>query len=291
MSSLSSPYVEALKSFYNTVGKNYNKYTAHAHGVNALRLVDAAGSAIKEGSWVLDLATGTGKVAFAAASKVGNTGRILGIDISDEFLGLASQEAKQLGIDDFVEFLHQDVNHLALPAPYTGGQCFDAVTCGSAISMFSSPTVVLDVIASKLLKPGGTLVADIQGPHLPAKLFLDVAVPRGFDAPIDPMWLSDPEEMFRKIFVDSMLELKTVSKSDVTEGKWDASTAEATEKLWKNVAIDSTWLAFGLDKLDPKAISEIKQAWTEKLTDYKDSDGFVIAETRQYLALATSKSE
>lgn len=292
MSSYSSPYIEALQGFYNAIGKRYNNLTGSFHVESAQKLVEAGGSAIKEGSWVLDLATGTGNVAFAAASKVGSTGRVLGIDISDEFLALASQIASQRGVGEFVDFLQRDVSHLALPEPYAGRRCFDAVTCGSAITMFPSPATVLSMAARELLKSGGVFVADTHGTHVPAKLFLDVAVPRGFQSPIDPVWFSDPEAAFRNIFEDSTLELKALTTSNLSsEARWDASTAEATEKLWENIVVESTWVSFGVDKLDPKSMEEIKQAWVEKLEDYKGPDGFIVAERKHCVAVAVLECE
>ena len=287
-SSLSSPYVEALQTFYNNVGKTYNDTTRSMHSGGPERIVEAAGSAVKEGSWVLDLATGTGKVGFVTASKVGNTGRVLGIDISDEFLGIASEAAKRLGVSSYVEFVQGDVGKLALPDAYTT-RCFDAVTCGSAIGMFPSVQTVLDVIAKELLKPGGIFVADMYATHMPAKLFLDVAVPRGFQPPLDPKWLSDTETTFRNIFADSKLDLKSITLHVASQAKWDASTAEATEKLWTSIAFDQTWVSFGLDRLGAEVIEEIKQAWIKGLEDYKNSDGFVVAEMKQYIAVAVAQ--
>ena len=286
MSTFSSPYVSALQTFYNAIGSTYP--TMGFHSENAQRLVNAAGSAIKEGSWVLDLATGTGNVAFAAANKVGSTGRVLGIDISDEFLRLASEAAKHLGVESFVDFLHRDVDQLAqLPGPYDKGRCFDVVTAGSAIGMFPSPSALLDVVATELLKHGGLFVADVPGTNVPAKVFLDVAVPRGFRAPMDPAWFSDPEQCFRDLFGKSKLELKTVVTNKLpSEGKWDAGTPEAVEKLWQSTVVEGTWVSFGIEKLDPNVLAEIKKAWIEELEGYKGEDGFIVAQRTQCLAIA-----
>lgn len=81
--------VSALQAFYNNVGKSYNTMTKSVHAGGPERIVEAAGHAIRPGASVLDLATGTGKAALAAAAKVGETGRVVGIDISDEFIEIA----------------------------------------------------------------------------------------------------------------------------------------------------------------------------------------------------------
>ena len=56
----------------------------------ARNLVDYAD--IKVGSRVLDIATGTGMVAFYAASKVGSHGSVLGIDISEGMIRVATSK-------------------------------------------------------------------------------------------------------------------------------------------------------------------------------------------------------
>lgn len=291
MSSSSIPYISALQTFYNTIGSHY--HTINFHAESAQRLIDAASPALKPGSWVLDLATGTGNVAFAAARKVGSTGRVLGIDISDEFLRLAADAAKQLGVEASVDFLHRDVGQLArLPEPYAKGRCFDVVTAGSAISLFPAPGAVLDVVATQLLKKGGVFVADVPGTNVPAKVFLDVAVPRGFQAPLDPGWLSDPEGCFRELFEKSVLELETVVMNELSsEGKWDASTHEAVEKLWQSSVVESTWVSFGIEELDSNVLAEIKKAWVEELEEYKGAGGFIVAQRTQCIAVAMCPGE
>ncbi|KAJ4293640.1 hypothetical protein N0V90_008924 [Kalmusia sp. IMI 367209] len=288
MTTFSTPYVTALQSFYNTIGKSYNAATKSVHAGGPERLVEAAGPAITQGSYVLDLATGTGKVAFAAASQVGPTGRILGVDISDEFVSLAAQTAAASGVSPFVEFLHGDVGTLDLPPTYKG-RVFDAATCGSAIAMFPAPGALLDVLARDMLKPGGVFVADMWGPHLPAKIFLDVAVPRGFQAPFDPRWLADPEGTFRRTFEGSGLELKSVRKEGMPQARWEAGTDEAIEGLWRNLAVEQTWLSFGLDGLDEQRVADIKRACVEELEQYKSEDGAVVADMNQWIAVAVVK--
>ena len=81
-----------------------------------------AGPAIQEGSWVLDLATGTGNVALAAAAKIGSTGRVLGIDISDKFLEIASNLdffalPGDLEIWDMIIHTDVDIDHLNVINP------------------------------------------------------------------------------------------------------------------------------------------------------------------------------
>ncbi|KAJ4346821.1 uncharacterized protein N0V89_010753 [Didymosphaeria variabile] len=288
MSTNFSPYVTALQTFYNNVGRSYNTMTKSVHANGPERIVEAAGAAIKEGSSVLDLATGTGKVAFAAAGKVGASGRVLGIDISDEFISLATKMAEDTGVSDRVEFLQRDVGALDLPEK-SGKRWADAVTCGSAIAMFACPKALLNTLAGEVLKPRGVFVADMWATHLPAKIFLDVAVPRGFESPFDPLWLSDTEEAFRRVFDGTKFELERVEKVGESTARWDAGSEEKVEALWNSLAVEQTWLSFGLDKLDKQKVEDIKQAWTKEIEAYKDEEGVVVKEMGQWIAVAGSK--
>lgn len=58
----------------------------------------------RDGETVLDLGSGSGKVCFIAAQRVGRTGRVIGIDCNDEMLALARRHqptiARRLGFDN-----------------------------------------------------------------------------------------------------------------------------------------------------------------------------------------------
>ncbi len=72
---------------------------------------------VKEGDTVLDLGSGGGKICYMAAQLVGETGRVIGVDMTDEMLGLArkyqADMAARLG-GDRVEFLKGYIQDLAL---------------------------------------------------------------------------------------------------------------------------------------------------------------------------------
>ncbi len=72
---------------------------------------------LKEGETVLDLGSGTGKICFIAAQVVGETGRVIGIDMTPEMLTVARQAApavaSQLGYSN-VEFRRGRIQDLKL---------------------------------------------------------------------------------------------------------------------------------------------------------------------------------
>lgn len=72
---------------------------------------------VRQGDTVLDLGSGGGKICYMAAQLVGDEGRVIGIDMTDEMLALARKHkpemADKLG-GDRVEFLKGYIQDLAL---------------------------------------------------------------------------------------------------------------------------------------------------------------------------------
>lgn len=70
-----------------------------------------ASAEIKEGDVVLDLGSGAGIDAFLAAKKVGKSGRVIGVDMTDAMVEKARDNAKKHGYTN-VEFRHGDIENL-----------------------------------------------------------------------------------------------------------------------------------------------------------------------------------
>ena len=72
---------------------------------------------VREGDTVLDLGSGGGKICYLAAQMVGATGRVIGVDMTDDMLALArkyqAEMAQKLG-GDRVRFLKGYIQDLAL---------------------------------------------------------------------------------------------------------------------------------------------------------------------------------
>lgn len=129
---------------FNTIAAAYD--TPRLVQRCAHRLVERA--PLPLGTRVLDVATGTGGVAMAAAQRVGPTGRVVGIDLASDMLAYARQKLAAADLAT-VEFREGDAEHLDFP-----DQCFDVVLC--AASLFFVP----DMLAAlrewgRVLAPGG----------------------------------------------------------------------------------------------------------------------------------------
>jgi arsenite methyltransferase len=83
----------------------------------------------KSGDSVLDLATGTGNVAFRAGEIVGPTGKVIGLDIAEELLRIAKAK-KTAGIWNNVNFRVSDV-------------CLEEFSIGSIDAAYCSFAIML----------------------------------------------------------------------------------------------------------------------------------------------------
>lgn len=70
-------------------------------------------SKINEGDVILDLGSGAGIDAFLAAKKVGKTGKVIGVDMTEEMIKKANENAQRYNYRN-VEFRLGDIENLAL---------------------------------------------------------------------------------------------------------------------------------------------------------------------------------
>lgn len=142
-------YVRAL---FATIADRYDFITvALSYGQDARwkrRLVSMA--APRRGARALDLATGTGDIAFALASR---GARVVGLDITTRMIELANAKARGQSVPRDVRFLVGDM--LALPFPDAS---FDLVTTGYGLRNVPNLTLAIDEIR-RVLKPGGQILS------------------------------------------------------------------------------------------------------------------------------------
>lgn len=118
------------------------------------RLVELA--APLPGAVLLDVACGRGAVLFAAANRVGRTGRAIGVDLADGMVRETAVEAKRRGLHQ-VEVHRMDAEELEFPSA-----TFDLVTCGFALFFFPELGRALGEIR-RVLKAGGRLAVSTWG--------------------------------------------------------------------------------------------------------------------------------
>jgi ubiquinone/menaquinone biosynthesis C-methylase UbiE len=110
---------------------------------------------LHEGETVLDLGSGGGIDVILSAKRVGPTGTAFGLDMTDEMLALARQNAAEAGITN-VHFLKGVIEQIPLPA-----NSVDVVISNCVINLSVDKAAVLTEIA-RVLRPGGRVgVSDV----------------------------------------------------------------------------------------------------------------------------------
>jgi ubiquinone/menaquinone biosynthesis C-methylase UbiE len=110
---------------------------------------------IKEGETVLDLGSGAGIDVFLAAKKVGERGRAIGVDLTEDMVARGRQLAREHGFGN-VEFRQGDIEHLPV-----GPGTVDVVISNCVINLTPDKLASFTEI-HRVLKPGGRiLISDL----------------------------------------------------------------------------------------------------------------------------------
>ena len=168
---------------------------------------------LEPGETVLDLGSGAGFDCFLAAREVGESGRVIGVDMTPEMVETARENARKNDAQN-VQFRLGEIEHL----PVADGTV-DVILSNCVINLSPDKRRVFEE-AYRVLKPGGRLaVSDVvRSGDLPEELATDPAAVSscvGDAAPVDEL-----ETALREAgFVDVAIEPKEDSREFIDE--WD----------------------------------------------------------------------
>ena len=138
-------FKQQVADLYNHRSSTYDQ--GDFHPLVAHRLIEHA--RLRSGQKVLDIATGTGLVAIAAAKLVGSSGRVVGVDISTGLLDQAKRKIKAARLSN-IDLVVADAENL------NPDNSFDRVLCCCAIPFMTNLTADLRLWHC-FLKPDGLI--------------------------------------------------------------------------------------------------------------------------------------
>ena len=140
---MSENYKQQVINFFNS--RTAYDAEGNNHPQDAQRLLEYA--PVKPGQVILDLATGTGLVAIAAAEKVAPNGLAIGVDMSPGMLSQAREKITAEGINN-LKLVEADIESIDFSVR------FDTIFCCSALVYFSDIPSIINKCYG-WLKPGG----------------------------------------------------------------------------------------------------------------------------------------
>jgi SAM-dependent methyltransferase len=232
------------------------------------KLVDLA--EIRQGHKVLDIGTGIGEPAVTAARRVGPTGKVVAIDISPQMLAIATERAKDNGLDKIIEFREADAESFSLPFSN-----FDAIISRWGLMFLPSLSNALASMRQALV-PNGRIAAAVWS--TPQKVpFLGLAIgtamkevaasppPPGTPGPFNLADTNMLQNEFRQAgFVDVTVYI----------GNMDFKAASAEEFTSFHQSINAP-IKMMIASQTPQRQSEIWNAITEAARKHADSTGAV----------------
>jgi ubiquinone/menaquinone biosynthesis C-methylase UbiE len=156
------------KVFYNRISRVYdlladrNEAPIRSAALDLLRLAP--------GERVLEIGFGTGHVLLALAGTVGPSGKILGIDLSDQMVRRSQRDLSAAGLLERCELRCGDASEL----PYAA-ESLDAAFMSFTLELFDTPEIP-QVLSEcrRVLRPGGRLVVAGVSREEPGNLWLRV---------------------------------------------------------------------------------------------------------------------
>lgn len=230
------------------------------------------------GEHVLDLATGTGIVARQAALRVGAQGRVVGVDLNPQMLGVAQVEAALEGVD--IEWKRGNIEVL----PFQDGE-FDLVTCQHGLQFVPDRAAALAEARRVLRDDGRIALAVWRGLdyHPFWSTFNDVLVELiGIPALASPFALGDSAELQALLASAGFRDIAIQARSMTAEFP-DRDTFVAMEIDVIAAAVPET------QHLDDRARADLTEAAKAKLAGAIDGqmcDGRLLVPMHSHLVLA-----
>ena len=250
--------------------KKYGKDMLKLMGPVSDQIIKSTG--ITYGQTVLDVATGAGEPALTIAKVVGPRGRVVGVDLSPEMLGLAKERAAASQSITNIVFQVVKDETLSMFHDIT----FDSVVCRNGLMFMPDPVKALKAFL-RVLKPKGK--ASVTIPGSPDKAPVMEVVMKTVSKHVPDMKLPTPGtpggpfsipnvDVLRDYFLKAGFLDFNAEKIKVT-----AAQTDTAEELWQGMTEVTGFLVILLSKLPDEKKMAIKNDAIESLHKIFPSGG------------------
>jgi len=253
---------ESLRVF-NQAASTYDQVGPGSFSYFGQQLVDLA--EIPSGANVLDVAAGRGALLFPAATKVGPTGHVTGIDFAPNMVRETTRDIESRKLRN-AEIGQMDAEQMNF-----AGASFDYVLCGFALWMFADPARVLDEFR-RVLRGGGCVALSTWAADSPSLTWCHevlrpfVYSPAAMDLPakIDVRF-DTPSQ------IETALQQAGFKNIRITVEENEFIYADE-EQYWSTLW--SAGIRRQLEKMTPALLEQAKSEVFRKLQMLKKPDGF-----------------
>ena len=255
-------YREYTRTSWNESAETYTKLLRNLapYGFDLLARVDPK---IRERC--LDIATGPGEPALSIARMVGPEGHVMGIDLSERMVELATRIAKERRIGN-VLFRTMDAEKLDLP-----DESFDLVTSRFGFQIFTNPEGVAKE-AHRVLNPRGRIGATVWSTADKATALHAVIGPMlEFSEPDETGYQPTPYELGGPGEMTKLLE--DAGFHDAKEERKMHTMAFKNEDEYIDVLVHGTPLGHSIAEEDPLVQKKILALTRENLRPWRTRKG------------------
>jgi ubiquinone/menaquinone biosynthesis C-methylase UbiE len=143
---------EERRHYYNKIAGVYDFLAEEAE--KPMRQAGLKKLAVQSGECILEVGFGTGHCLVEIAQAVGESGKVLGIDISDKMVTLATELLAKVDMSDRTELKRGDAEQL----PYAT-DTIDGIFFSFTLELFDTPELPKVLTECKrVLRPGGRIV-------------------------------------------------------------------------------------------------------------------------------------
>jgi len=169
-------YKEKIEQTFNTVAGGYDHPSLAFFPETAECMMNVLD--LKSSARLLDVCTGTGRVALNAALRL-KQGRVTGADLSHGMLQQARMKSEKLGLDN-VNFMQMDLDDLDIPK-----NSFDIVACSFGLFFLENMEIAMKNIVATVKPAGKIAISSFTGNAFQpfSEMFINRYISFGMEAP------------------------------------------------------------------------------------------------------------